>query len=69
MSLMHAAQSIAAAPHALGGAVTANLDQPAHYLLWGPIQISVANLVIIGVGLVLFVLAIAIPFPKGRKRP
>ena len=51
------------------GAVTANLDQPAHYFSWGPVQISVGNLVMIGIGLLLFVLALVIPFPKGRKRP
>jgi hypothetical protein len=46
-----------------------NLDQPAHYLHWGPVQISVANLIVIGVIVVLFVLAIVLPFPKGRRRP
>ena len=40
-----------------------------HFLTWGPIQISIANLAMIAIGLVLFVLAIALPFPKGRKRP
>lgn len=40
-----------------------------HFLTWGPIQISVANLVMIGIGLALFALAIALPFPKGRRRP
>ena len=46
-----------------------NLDQPAHYLEWGPIQLSVANLVMILAIVVLFVLAILLPFPKGRRRP
>ena len=46
-----------------------DLDQPARYLDWGPIQISVGNLVMIGVIVVLFVLAILLPFPKGRRRP
>jgi hypothetical protein len=49
--------------------VTGNLDQPAHYLEWGPVQISVGNLVTILVIVVLFVLAILLPFPKGRRRP
>jgi uncharacterized protein YhhL (DUF1145 family) len=46
-----------------------NLDKPGRYLEWGPIQISVGNLVMIGVIVVLFVLAIVLPFPKGRRRP
>jgi len=46
-----------------------NLNQPARYLDWGPIQISVGNLLMIAIGLVLFVLAIFLPFPKGRRRP
>ena len=46
-----------------------NLDTQGHYLHVGFIQISVANLVMIGIGLALFALAIALPFPKGRKRP
>ena len=45
-----------------------NLTHPGHYLHWGIIQLSVANLVVIGLMLVVFVLAIAIPFPKGRRR-
>ena len=48
--------------------VAGNLDQPARYLEWGPVQISVANLVMIAVIVVLFVLAIALPFPRGRRR-
>jgi hypothetical protein len=54
---------------ALSALVAGNLDQPAHYLEWGPVQISVANLVMILVIVILFVLAILLPFPKGRKRP
>jgi hypothetical protein len=49
--------------------VAGNLDRPAHYIDWGPVQISVGNLVMIGVIVVLFVLAILLPFPKGRRRP
>ena len=46
-----------------------SLDHPGHYLHWGVIQISVANLVVIVVMVVLFVLAIVLPFPKdGGKR-
>ena len=44
-----------------------NLNHPGHYLHWGVISISVANLVVIGVMVLLFVLALVLPFP-GKKR-
>ena len=37
------------------------------YVHWGVIQISVTNLVIIGLMLLLFVLAILLPFPGNRR--
>ena len=45
-----------------------DLNQPGHYLNWGVISISVANVVVILVMLALFALAILLPFPKGRDR-
>lgn len=45
-----------------------NLNHPGSYVHWGVIQISVANLVVIGLMIVLFVLAILLPFPKSRDR-
>jgi hypothetical protein len=57
---MHAALSSGAAPVDLNG--------PGHYLNWGVIQISVANLVVIGIMLLIFVLALILPFPRGRGR-
>ena len=45
-----------------------NLNHPGHYVHWGVIQISVANLVVIAVMIVLFALALLLPFPKGRNR-
>lgn len=48
-------------------AAVVNLNHPGHYLNWGFISISVANLVVICVMLVLFALAIALPFPGHRK--
>ena len=36
-----------------------------HYLHWGVIQISVANLLIIVAMVVVFVLALVLPFPGG----
>jgi hypothetical protein len=45
-----------------------NLNHPGHYVHWGVVQLSVANLVVIGVMIAIFVLAIILPFPKGRRR-
>ena len=45
-----------------------DLNHPGHYVHWGVIQISVANLVVIGVMVAIFILALIVPFPKGRKR-
>jgi hypothetical protein len=39
---------------------------PGKYIHWGVIQISVANLAIICVMILLFVLALVIPFPTGH---
>jgi hypothetical protein len=36
------------------------------YISWGVIQISVANLTIIAVMVLLFLLALVIPFPTGH---
>jgi hypothetical protein len=43
------------------------MDSPGTFLHWGVIQISVANLLVIIVMLVVFVLALLLPFP-GRKK-
>lgn len=45
------------------------LDGPAHFISWGVIQISLANLIMIAIIVVLFVLAIVLPFPKSKHRP
>lgn len=44
----------------------ASMDSPAHYLQWGWLQISVPNLVVIVLMLIVFVLALVLPFP-GHK--
>ncbi len=49
--------------HVLGNII--NLTGPGHYVNWGFIQLSVANLVVIGLMVVVFFAAILIPF----KRP
>ena len=41
-----------------------NLNHPAHFLNWGPLSISIPNLVIILVMVFLFILALMIPFPN-----
>lgn len=38
------------------------------YVHWGVIQISVTNLVVIGLMLLLFVLALVVPFPGHHRR-
>ena len=40
--------------------------EPGKYIHWGVIQISVANAAIIGVMIVVFILALVIPFPTGH---
>jgi hypothetical protein len=45
-----------------------NLNGSGHYVHWGFIQISVANLVVIALMIVVFVLAVLLPFPR-RKGP
>ena len=39
------------------------MDAPAPYFQWGVLQISLPNLVVILVMLLLFVLALVLPFP------
>ncbi len=41
-------------------------EGPGRYIHWGVIQISVANLAIIGAMTLLFILALIVPFPSGR---
>jgi hypothetical protein len=39
------------------------MDQPAGYLHWGFILISYPNLILIGIMVVLFAVALLVPFP------
>jgi hypothetical protein len=48
------------------GAVV-NLNHPTTYVHKGWFSISVANLTVIVVMIVVFVLALVVPFPKGRS--
>jgi hypothetical protein len=43
-----------------------NLNGSGHYIHWGFIQMSVANFVVIILMIVVFVLAILLPFPKRK---
>jgi hypothetical protein len=50
-------------------AAAVDLNHPGHYLHWGVLSISVANAVVILLMLALFVLALVLPFPRGKDRP
>jgi len=45
-----------------------NLNHVGHYVHWGVIQISVANLVLILLMIAIFAAAILLPFPGTRRR-
>lgn len=45
-----------------------NLNHPAHTVDWHFIHLSIANVVVIGVMLVVFALAIILPFPGAARR-
>ena len=45
-----------------------NLNHPAHTVDWHFIHLSVANVVVIGVMIGVFVLAIVLPFPGAERR-
>lgn len=49
--------------------VVVNLNQPQHYFHWSIFTVSVANLIIIAVMIVIFGLAILLPFPKSKLEP
>ena len=54
-------------PVSIIGAVF-NLNHPAHVVEWHFIQLSVANIVVIGLMIAVFVLAIVLPFPGAARR-
>ena len=57
-----------AGPHDRCGLLAIDLNHPGHYVHWGVVQISVANLVVILVMIALFVAALLLPFPGTRRR-
>ena len=52
------------------GAIAAivNLSHPGTYIHWGWFQISVANLIVIISMIVVFIVALVVPFPGRNKR-
>ena len=52
----------------MGTTYLADMSDPATYVGWGWLSISIPNLIVIRVMIVLFVLAIVLPFPKGRDK-
>ena len=52
---------------ALTGAIV-NLNHPAHTVDWHFIHLSLANVIVIGLMLLVFVLALLLPFPGAAKR-
>jgi hypothetical protein len=53
--------------HAVMGAIV-NLNHPAHNVHWHFFQMSVANLAVLVAMLVVFVLAIVLPFPGPARQ-
>jgi hypothetical protein len=45
-----------------------NLNHPAHTVDWHFIHLSVANVIVIGLMLGVFALALALPFPGAERR-
>lgn len=43
-----------------------DLNHTGHYIHWGVIQISVANLAVVGIMVLIFIAALLLPFPKGK---
>jgi hypothetical protein len=45
-----------------------NLNKRPYYIHWGVVQLSLANVIVIGLMVVVFVAAVIAPFPKDRDR-
>ncbi|MFI9366555.1 hypothetical protein ACIG5E_36720 [Kitasatospora sp. NPDC053057] len=45
-----------------------DLNGVGRYVHWGVVQLSVPNLIVIGLMIVVFAAAVLLPFPKGRRR-
>jgi hypothetical protein len=49
-------------------AALVNLDHPGHYVHFGWVDISIANLIVIVLMVVVFVLALLLPIPHGGRK-
>ena len=47
-------------------AALVNLNKHPYYIHWGVIQISLANTIVIALMVLVFVLAVFVPFPKEK---
>jgi hypothetical protein len=45
------------------------LSKPAYFLHWGVVQISLANFLVVVAMIVVFALALILPFPHGPRNP
>ena len=54
-------------PASSSGLLALDLNSPGYYIHWGFIQISLANLIVILLMIVVFVVALFVPFPGGRN--
>ncbi len=54
-------------PASLNGLLALDLNSPGYYIHWGFIRISLANLIVIALMIVVFVVALFAPFPRGRN--
>lgn len=63
MTAVHAALPANAGPFS---AAPVNLNGPGHYLHWGFLQISAANVVVAATIVAVFVAALVLPFPKPK---
>ncbi|MFI1162450.1 hypothetical protein ACH4UM_02285 [Streptomyces sp. NPDC020801] len=54
-------------PRGAALAAPVDLNGTGRYVHWGVIQLSVANLVVIGLMVIVFVAALLLPFPGGRR--
>ncbi len=44
-----------------------NLNHPAFYIHWGVILISLPNAIVIGLMVLVFILALLLPFPRASR--
>ncbi len=51
---------------AASGILAVGLDGTGYYVHWGFVQLSLANLIVIALMVVVFVLALVLPFPRHR---